>query len=299
MEYHEPVLLHESIDGLAIRPDGVYVDVTFGGGGHSREVLRRLNSEGRLIGFDQDTDAALNCPDDERFIFVQQNFRFLSNFLRYHGYPLVDGVLADLGVSSHHFDEAARGFSFRFEGDLDMRMNKNVQFSAKDLLNTYDERKLMWLFSEYGEVENSFKLAKHIVAARANQPFESIQQFKSAISACIPANAEHKYLAKVFQAIRIEVNHEMDYLQQMLTQVVAVLKPGGRLSVITYHSLEDRLVKNFIKAGNFEGKLEKDLFGNIKAPLAAINKKVIIPTDDEIARNNRARSAKLRIAEKI
>lgn len=295
--YHIPVLLNESLDGLNVQPDGDYVDVTFGGGGHSRELMNRLGS-GRLFAFDQDEDAAANAIDDPRFIFIRHNFKYIRNFLRYKEVGQVDGILADLGVSSHDFDVAERGFSFRFDGDLDMRMNRNATQTAADLVNTLDEDSLVRIFRDYGEVENARRLVRQILAVREAQPIKTIAQFKAAIAPCVPKKTETKYLAKVFQALRIETNGELDVLKDLLVQSVELLKPGGRLVVITYHSLEDRLVKNFIKTGNFEGKQEKDFFGNVSSSLEAVNRKVIIPTDDEIERNPRARSAKLRIAEK-
>jgi 16S rRNA (cytosine1402-N4)-methyltransferase len=296
--YHIPVLLNESIEGLNIQKDGDYVDVTFGGGGHSRELLKSLDS-GRLFGFDQDEDAAANALDDPRFIFVRHNFKYIRNFLRYHGVEKVDGILADLGVSSHDFDVAERGFSFRFSGALDMRMNRDSKTTAADVVNDYPEEQLIKIFREYGEVDNAYRLTKQIVAARQYQPIKTIDQFKSVISDCVSKKNEAKYLAKVFQALRIETNGELDVLKDFLVQSAELLKPGGRLVVITYHSLEDRLVKNFIKAGNFEGKQDKDFYGNVSSVLKAVNRKIIIPNDEEIARNPRARSAKLRIAEKV
>lgn len=295
--YHIPVLLNESIEGLNIQPDGEYVDVTFGGGGHSREILKNIES-GRLFGFDQDEDAAANAFDDSRFVFVRHNFRYIRNFLRYHGVEQVDGILADLGVSSHDFDVAERGFSFRFSGALDMRMNRDAKLTAADIVNTYDEARLIQVFREYGEVNNAYRLVKQILAARQQKPVRTIDQFKEIIAPCVPKRTESKYLAKVFQALRIETNGELDVLKDFLEQSAELLKPGGRLVVITYHSLEDRLVKNFIKAGNFEGKQEKDFYGNVSSVLQAVNRKVIVPTEEEIERNPRARSAKLRIAEK-
>jgi len=296
--YHIPVLLDESLDGLNIQGDGDYVDVTFGGGGHSREILKRLQ-DGRLIAFDQDEDAAANALDDERFIFIRHNFRYIRNFLRYKEIDQVDGILADLGVSSHDFDVAERGFSFRFSGDLDMRMNRDSSLTAADIVNTYSEERLIAIFRDYGEVENARRLVRQIVAARQQKPIRTIDQFKEAIAPCVPKKTETKYLAKVFQALRIETNGELDVLKDFLQQSVDLLKPGGRLVVITYHSLEDRLVKNFIKTGNFEGKQEKDFYGNVSSALLSVNRKVIVPTDEEIERNPRARSAKLRIAEKV
>ncbi len=294
-EYHIPVLLEECMGGLNINPEGIYVDLTFGGGGHSREILKRLTT-GKLIGFDQDKDAESNIPDDDRFVFVRHNFRYYRNFLRFLGYPKVDGVLADLGVSSHEFDVAERGFSFRFDGDLDMRMNQEATFTAAQLLNEYDEEDLYRIFKLYGEVKNAGKLVRVITEYRKHNAFDTIQGFKEVIASCIPKLKEYKYLAQVFQALRIEVNSEMDVLREMLEQSADVLKPDGRLAVITYHSLEDRLVKNYIRDGNFDGKTEKDFYGNVKKPLKAVNKKVILPTQEEIDKNGRARSAKLRIA---
>ena len=296
--YHIPVLLNESIEGLNIQKDGDYVDVTFGGGGHSREILKFIDS-GRLFGFDQDEDAAANALDDPRFIFVRHNFKYIRNFLRYHGVEKVDGILADLGVSSHDFDVADRGFSFRFSGALDMRMNRDSKTIAADVVNDYPEEQLIKIFREYGEVDNAYRLTKQIVAARQNQAIKTIDQFKQVIADCVSKKNEAKYLAKVFQALRIETNRELDVLKDFLTQSAELLKPGGRLVVITYHSLEDRLVKNFIKAGNFEGKQDKDFYGNVSSVLKAVNRKIIIPNEEEIARNPRARSAKLRIAEKV
>ncbi len=296
--YHIPVLLNESVEGLNIRKDGDYVDVTFGGGGHSREILNRL-SAGRLFAFDQDEDAAANAFDDPRFIFIRHNFRYIRNFLRYYKVGKVDGILADLGVSSHDFDVAGRGFSFRFSGDLDMRMNRDATKTAADIINEYDEEKLTRVFREYGEVENARRLVRQIVASRQAVSIKTIDQFKEAIAPCVPKKYETKYLAKVFQALRIETNGELDVLKDFLVQSAELLKPGGRLVVITYHSLEDRLVKNFIRTGNFEGKQEKDFYGNVSSGFEAINRKVIVPGDEEIERNPRARSAKLRIAEKV
>lgn len=296
-EYHIPVLRQDSIDGLDIKPDGKYVDVTFGGGGHSSLILESL-TEGTLYAFDQDIDAVQNIFDDERFVFFRHNFKYMRNFLKYEGVEQVDGILADLGVSSHDFDVAERGFSFRFDGDLDMRMNRNASKTAADLVNEMSDEDLAKMFRQYGEVENAWKLAQQICKVRKEKSIRTIADFKQAIEPCIIKKSETKYLAKVFQALRIETNGELDVLKAFLEQSAALLKPGGRLVVITYHSLEDRLVKNFIKAGNFEGKQEVDFFGNIQADLIAVNRKVIVPTDEEIARNPRARSAKLRIAEK-
>jgi 16S rRNA (cytosine1402-N4)-methyltransferase len=296
--YHIPALLNETIEGLNIDPDGVYVDVTFGGGGHSTEILSHLSSKGKLLGFDQDEDAIKNALDDPRFIFVRSNFKYLKNFLRYHNIEKVDGILADLGVSSHHFDEAERGFSFRFDGALDMRMNTKSPLTAAVILNTYGEEELANVFYLYGELHNSRKIAKTIVAARSKAPFDKIFPFIEVLKPFFGREKEKKDMARVFQALRIEVNKEMEVLRSLLEQSFDVLKPEGRLVVLTYHSLEDRLVKNYFRSGNFEGKLEKDFFGNILSPLKAINNKVIIATDEEVVRNPRARSAKLRIAEK-
>ncbi|BBE18861.1 rRNA small subunit methyltransferase H [Aquipluma nitroreducens] len=296
-EYHVPVLLAESVDGLEIKANGDYVDVTFGGGGHSREIFSRLKT-GRLFAFDQDEDAAVNIIHDERFFFIRHNFKYIRNFLRYYDVEQVDGILADLGVSSHDFDVAERGFSFRFDGDLDMRMNRDSTQSAADIVNTFTEDQLRTMFREYGEIDNAGRLAKQLVFARDSKPIKTIEQFKESIAPCVPKFQESKYLAKVFQALRIETNKEMDVLHEFLEQSIQLLKPGGRLVVITYHSLEDRMVKNFIKSGDFSGKQEKDFFGNVESPLVAINRKVIVPNEEEIERNPRARSAKLRIAEK-
>ena len=298
-EYHVPVLLKESVDGLDIRQGGVYLDLTFGGGGHSGEILKRLDAEGCLLGFDQDEDALANVPEDDRFIFVNHNFRYLRNFMRYYGYEEADGILADLGVSSHEFDEAGRGFSFRFEAELDMRMNQRSKLTAATVLNTYDAEQLTAIFRNYGEVENARRLVDLIVKARANQEIKTSEAFYQIILPCIPKLKEKKYLAKVYQALRIEVNGELEALEEMMQQAMEVLKPGGRLVIITYHSLEDRIVKNFLKAGNAEGKLEKDLvFGHVHHNFELVNRKVIVPSEEEIVRNPRARSAKLRIARK-
>jgi 16S rRNA (cytosine1402-N4)-methyltransferase len=297
-EYHVPVLLNEAVNGLEIKADGDYVDVTFGGGGHSREIFSRLKS-GRLFAFDQDEDAAVNIIHDDRFFFIRHNFKYIRNFLKYYDVEQVDGILADLGVSSHDFDVAERGFSFRFDGDLDMRMNRDSKETAADLVNTYSEDQLRTMFREFGEIDNAGRLAKQLVSARNNKPVKTIEQFREAIAPCVPRLQESKYLAKVFQALRIETNKEMDVLHEFLEQSIELLKPGGRLVVITYHSLEDRMVKNFIRSGDLSGKQEKDFFGNVESPLVAINRKVIVPTEEEIERNPRARSGKLRIAEKI
>ncbi|WP_178257213.1 16S rRNA (cytosine(1402)-N(4))-methyltransferase RsmH [uncultured Phocaeicola sp.] len=296
--YHVPVLLQESICGLNLQDGGIYVDVTFGGGGHSREILRRMGKESRLFSFDQDEDAERNIVDDSRFTFVRSNFRYLRNFLRYYGVEEVDGILADLGVSSHHFDDSERGFSFRFDGKLDMRMNRRAGMTAADVVNTYDEERLADVFYLYGELKNSRKLANVLVKARARKPFDTIGDFLEVVKPLYGREREKKELAKVFQALRIEVNEEMQALKEMLYAATEALKPGGRLVVITYHSLEDRMVKNLMKTGNIEGKADQDFYGNVKTPFRLINNKVIVPADEEILRNPRSRSAKLRIAEK-
>ena len=296
--YHVPVLLGESLEGLAIQPEGIYVDVTFGGGGHSREILSRLHDGGHLYGFDQDADAEHNILSDGRFTFVRSNFRYLYNFMRYHGVQgEVDGLLADLGVSSHHFDDQARGFSFRFEGALDMRMNTRAGKTAADVVNQYSEEALADLFYLYGELKVARKLAATLVKARTERPIVTIGDFLEVIKPFVGRDKEKKFLAQAFQALRIEVNDEMSALKALLQATLRVLKPGGRLVVITYHSLEDRLVKNFMKSGNFEGKSEQDFFGNQQSPFRLVNNKVIVPSAEEIERNPRARSAKLRIAE--
>ena len=295
--YHIPVLLEESIDGMNLRPQGVYVDVTFGGGGHSKEILHRGDSSIRLFSFDQDEDAERNIVNDDRFTFIRSNFRYLYNFLRYHGIEQVDGILADLGVSSHHFDDSERGFSFRFDGNLDMRMNKRSGKTAADIVNTYDEERLADIFYLYGELKNSRKLASTIVKARNRKAIVSIGDFLEIVKPLFGREREKKELAKVFQALRIEVNQEMEALKEMLLSAIEVLKPGGRLVVITYHSLEDRMVKNIMKTGNIEGKTIQDFYGNPQTPFKLINK-VIIASDEEVKRNPRSRSAKLRIAEK-
>lgn len=297
--YHIPALLEECMQGLNIKPAGKYVDVTFGGGGHSREILSRLGGEGHLYSFDQDEDAQRNIMDDDRFTFVYSNFKFLKNFLRYHGEEGVDGILADLGVSFHHFDDSERGFSFRFDAPLDMRMNKKARLTAADILATYEEKKLAQLFSLYGELRNAHRIAAAIVAKRDKGGVKTTGQLLEVVTPFINRKQEKKELAQLFQALRIEVNNEMDSLRSMLQQASEMLNPGGRLVVITYHSLEDRIVKNFIKTGNVEGVVEKDFFGRVNAPLRAVNNKVIVPTDEEVERNPRARSAKLRIAEKL
>lgn len=296
--YHKPVLLHESLEGLALRPDGTYVDVTFGGGGHSRAILAQLGEKGKLIAFDQDEDAVANAIKDPRFILVRQNFRFLKNFLRLHNAIPVNGILADLGVSSHQIDQPGRGFSTRYDGPLDMRMNRSAKLTAEEVLNTYDDRRLRDIFREYGDVENAGKLAHVIVDEREKGSIRSIDQLKEAIASCMPRGKEFQYLAKVFQALRIEINGEMEALKELLKQAAEVLAPGGRFVVISYHSLEDRLVKNFFRTGNFEGEPEKDFYGNLQRPLEPVNRKPIVPGETELEENNRARSAKLRIAEK-
>ena len=298
LTYHVPVLLKESVDGMNIRPGGTYVDVTFGGGGHSREILSRLEKGGRLLGFDQDEDAERNIVNDPHFTFIRSNFRYLHNFLRYYEIEEVDAILADLGVSSHHFDDSERGFSFRFDGALDMRMNKRAGLTAADVLNTYDEERLADLFYLYGELKNSRKLASVIVKSRASRQIKTIGEFLEIIKPLFGREREKKELAKVFQALRIEVNQEMEALKEMLLAATEALKPGGRLVVITYHSLEDRMVKNIMKTGNVEGKATQDFFGNLQTPFKLVNNKVIVPNEEEIERNPRSRSAKLRIAEK-
>lgn len=295
--YHTPALLSETIDGLKIKPDGIYVDVTFGGGGHSGAILKLLNQNGRLLGFDQDPDAQKNAIADSRFTFVRSNFRYLKNFLRYHNIEKVDGILADLGVSSHHFDEAERGFSFRFDGELDMRMNTGSGLSAAFVINNYTEQQLADMFYLYGELNNSRRIARTIVTERSKGKIDTIFRFIEILKPFFGREKEKKDMARVFQALRIEVNSEMEVLEALLKQSVEVLNPGGRIAVLTYHSLEDRLVKNFFRSGNFEGNLNKDFFGNIISPLKVVNNKVIVAGTDEIERNPRARSAKLRIAE--
>lgn len=304
--YHIPVLLNESIDGLNIQPGGIYVDVTMGGGGHSHEILKRLDANAHLYSFDQDADAEANLKQnhgddllkDKRFTFVRSNFRYLKNWMRYHGVEQIDGLLADLGVSSHHFDDESRGFSFRFESPLDMRMNKRSSKTAADIVNNYTEEALADIFYLYGELKNSRKIASLLVKARQEKKIETTGDFIAVVEPLFKREREKKDLAKLFQALRIEVNGEMSALKELLTSVVDILKPGGRLSVITYHSLEDRIVKNIMKAGNIEGKIEQDFFGRINTPFKLINNKVIVPTDEEQEQNPRSRSAKLRIAEK-
>lgn len=297
--YHVPVLLGESVDGLLVHPDGVYADLTFGGGGHSREILSRMQGQSRLYGFDQDADAMANLPQDSRFVFVRSNFRYLSNWMRYYQVEALDGILADLGVSSHHLDDESRGFSFRFEGPLDMRMNRLSARTAADVLNEYDEERLADVFYLYGELRNARKLAQRVVRARSVQPLRTIEELLQVVQPLFERDREKKELAKLFQALRIEVNSEMDALREMLAAAARLLKPGGRLVVITYHSLEDRLVKNLMKTGNVEGNRVVDFYGRSKSVLRQVNNKVIVPTEEELARNPRSRSAKLRIAERI
>lgn len=297
--YHIPVLLNESIEGMNLHPGGIYVDVTFGGGGHSKEILRQGDESISLFSFDQDEDAERNIVNDERFTFVRSNFRYLYNFLRYHGVEQVDAVLADLGVSSHHLDEAERGFSFRFDGQLDMRMNKRAGMTAAEVVNTYPEERLADIFYLYGELKNSRKLASAIAKARANKQIVTIGDFLEIVKPMFGREREKKELAKVFQALRIEVNQEMEALKEMLQAATEALKPGGRLVVITYHSLEDRIVKNMMKTGNIEGRVEQDFYGRVQTPYRLVNSKVIVATEEEVNRNPRSRSAKLRIAEKI
>lgn len=298
--YHIPVLLHETVDGLNIQPGGIYVDVTFGGGGHSREILRRLDTKAHLYSFDQDADAEQNIPQgDERFTFVRSNFRYLKNWMRYYGVEHIDGLLADLGVSSHHFDDEERGFSFRFDAPLDMRMNERAGTTAADIVNRYSEEQLADVFYLYGEMKNSRRLASAIVKARAAHALQTIDDLLQVVKPLMPREREKKDLARVFQALRIEVNHEMDALREMLEAALSMLRPGGRLSVLTYHSLEDRMVKNFIRAGRIDGKVQQDFYGRRLTPWQAINNKVILPSQQEQEENPRSRSAKLRIAEKL
>ncbi|MDR2802103.1 MAG: 16S rRNA (cytosine(1402)-N(4))-methyltransferase RsmH [Prevotellaceae bacterium] len=297
LAYHTPVLLHESVEALCVKSGGTYVDATFGGGGHSREILNRLH-KGRLIAFDRDADAATNTIDSKYFTLIRNNFRYLRNLLRYEGVEQVDGILADLGVSSHQFDTPERGFSFRFDSALDMRMNRQSALTAAKVVNTYSEQDLYHIFKMYGEVENVAKVVRFIIARRNEQPIETVGALVEAVKPCMPRQAEHKYLAKIFQALRLEVNSEMQALEQLLVQSLKLLKVQARLVVITYHSLEDRMVKNFMRAGNVEGNIEKDFFGKEQTPFTVITKKAITPTEAEIQSNTRARSAKLRIAEK-
>jgi 16S rRNA (cytosine1402-N4)-methyltransferase len=297
MEYHNPVLLKETVDGLNIKPDGIYVDVTFGGGGHSKEILRRLGPNGKLFGFDQDEDAQANALPDERFVLIPENFRYIKRFLRFHGVKSVDGILADLGVSSHQFDVPERGFSTRFDAGLDMRMSKKNELDAYKVVNEYDEAQLKRVFLDYGELKAAPAIARTIVEAREKKTINTTDELKIVLSKYLPEQFKNKILAQIYQAIRIEVNQEMDVLKEFLEQSLEILKPEGRLSVISYHSLEDRLVKRFIKNGMFEGEPERDFFGNFSVPFKSIEK-LIVPSDKEIKENNRARSAKLRVAEK-
>ncbi|RXM42951.1 16S rRNA (cytosine(1402)-N(4))-methyltransferase [Flavobacterium sp. YO64] len=298
MEYHNPVLLHPTVDGLNIKPDGIYVDVTFGGGGHSKEILRRLGPNGKLFAFDQDEDALANALPDERFTLINENFRFIKRFLRFHGVKAVDGILADLGVSSHQFDVPERGFSTRFDAELDMRMSQKNDLNAYRVVNEYEEQDLRRVFFDYGELKNAPVLARTIVEARHDYPIKTTDELKEVLARYLPERVKNKILAQIYQAIRIEVNQEMDVLKEFIEQSLEILKPGGRFSVISYHSLEDRLVKRFIKNGMFEGEPERDFYGNFSVPFKTIGK-LIVPDDAEIKINNRARSAKLRIAEKI
>jgi 16S rRNA (cytosine1402-N4)-methyltransferase len=297
LAYHIPVLLSESVAGMDIKANGTYIDITFGGGGHSKEILKNLEN-GHLYGFDQDEDAINNIPESNNFTFVRSNFRYIGNFMSYYNVEGVDSILGDLGVSSHHFDKAERGFSFRFDAPLDMRMNQKGELSAKQVLNEYTEEQLADIFFYYGEIKNAKKLANKVCYNRELKTLETINDFSELARQCTPERVANKYLSKAFQAIRIEVNQELEVLKDTLTASLELLKPGGRLVVITYHSLEDRLVKNFFKSGNFEGKLEKDFYGAVKTPFELINRKVIVPTPEELERNSRARSAKLRIAKK-
>ena len=306
--YHVPVLLSESVDGLSIKPGGIYVDVTFGGGGHSREILNRLDAKGHLYGFDQDEDVLGRVINDERFTFVRSNFRYLKNWMRYYGVDQIDGLMGDLGVSSHHFDDGGRGFSFRFNARLDMRMNRNATLTAADVVNTYDEQQLADVLYLYGELKQARRLAAQLVKARASHPIETTQDLISAVTgrkgmaeteAELLESRQKKDMARLFQALRIEVNHEMDALREMLQSATELLRPGGRLVVITYHSLEDRMVKNIMKAGNIEGKQRQDFFGRVESPFTLVSNKVITPSPDEQARNPRSRSAKLRVAERV
>jgi S-adenosyl-methyltransferase MraW len=298
LKYHVPAMLKESLDGLDIRPSGVYVDVTFGGGGHSRGIMEGLSNKGRLFGFDQDADAEKNIIDDGRFTFVRSNFRYLSNFMLYHEVSEVDGILADLGVSSHHFDDETRGFSFRFDSSLDMRMNNRAGKTAADVLNTYAEEQLADVFYLYGELKSSRKIAAAVVRRRHDIPFQSVSDLLDILTPYYGREKEKKFLAQVFQALRMEINQETQALRELLEQSLALLKKGGRLVVITYHSLEDRLVKNFLKTGNFEGRVEQDIYGNVPSPFRLVSK-MVVPTEEEIQSNPRIRSAKLRVAEKV
>jgi 16S rRNA (cytosine1402-N4)-methyltransferase len=298
MDYHNPVLLRQSVDGLAINPEGVYVDVTFGGGGHSREILKRLGDKGKLFAFDQDRDAFANKIEDDRFVLIGENFRHMNRFLRFSAASKVDGILGDFGVSSHQFDVAERGFSTRFESDLDMRMDQNKSLSAFEVVNKYDENELSNVLLKYGELRSAQKIARTIIAKRKEEPIKTSEQLKEVLAPFLPANRENKVLAQVYQAIRIEVNQELEALREFLQQTESILKPGGRLSLISYHSLEDRLVKRYIRSGLFQGEPEKDVFGHFEVPFKKVGK-LIVPDKKEIKQNNRARSAKLRIAEKL
>ena len=298
-DYHIPALLYESVEGLDIKPDGTYIDVTFGGGGHSKEILSRLGSSGKLFGFDQDEDAYKNVIHDDRFVFVRSNFRYLSNYLQYYQVEKVDGILADLGVSSHHFDDEERGFSFRFDSQLDMRMNRYAKQTAADILNSYDEEQLSNLFYLYGELRMARKIASAIIFARQKKAIETVSEFLEIMERFTLRDKEKKVLAQAFQALRIEVNQELDALTEMLQQSIDCLTVGGRLSVISYHSLEDRIVKNIFRSGNVDGKIKKDFYGNPLTDLKIINRKVIVPSEEEQKNNPRSRSAKLRVAEKI
>ena len=297
--YHVPVMLNQSVDGLSVRKGGVYVDVTFGGGGHSREILRRMDSDGRLFGFDQDGDAAANVPQDGRFTFVLSNFRYIENWMDYYGISGVDGVLADLGVSSHHFDDVKRGFSFRHDAELDMRMNRKSHLTAAEVLNTYDEERLAFVLLTFGELKNARQIARAVIKRRSTAPFARISDLLELLQPFVGRDREKKDMAKAFQALRMEVNDETGALCRMLEGAISLLVPGGRLVVLTYHSIEDRIVKNYIRSGNAAGKVEQDFYGNRLVPLRAVNNKVIVPAEEEIERNPRSRSAKLRIAEKI
>ena len=298
MSYHNPVLLYESVDGLNIKENGTYVDVTFGGGGHSREILKRLGPGGRLVAFDQDEDAVVNTIDDERFTLINENFRFITQFLKFYGILKVDGILADFGVSSHQFDLAERGFSTRFEAALDMRMSKKATLSAYEVVNEYSQEDLSKLLFRYGDLRNANAMAKAIVSARAVRAIETTEALKQVLQRFLPKHREHKILAQIYQAIRIEVNEEIKVIEEFLQQTPGLMDTGGRLSILSYHSLEDRLVKRFIRSGQFEGEPEKDFYGNVQVPFKKVGK-LIVPSAEEIAKNNRARSAKLRIAEKI
>lgn len=297
--YHVPVMLNQSVDGLSVRKGGVYVDVTFGGGGHSREILRRMDSDGRLFGFDQDGDAAANVPQDGRFTFVLSNFRYIENWMDYYGISGVDGVLADLGVSSHHFDDVERGFSFRHDAELDMRMNRKSHLTAAEVLNTYDEERLAFVLHTFGELKNARQIARAVIKRRSTAPFARISDLLELLQPFVGRDREKKDMAKAFQALRMEVNDETGALCRMLEGAISLLVPGGRLVVLTYHSIEDRIVKNYIRSGNAAGKVEQDFYGNRLVPLKAVNNKVVVPAEEEIERNPRSRSAKLRIAEKI